>query len=51
MTLSFNNILYEQIDGISMGGSLGQVLANKIMTECEKVIVDKLMKEKITVLY
>ena len=30
-----------------MGGSLGPVLANIIMTECEKVIVDKLMKKKV----
>ena len=28
-----------------MGGSLGRVLANILMTEWEKVIVDKLMKE------
>ena len=30
-----------------MGGSLGPVVANIIMTECEKVIVDKLMKRKV----
>ena len=30
--LSFNNILYEQIDAVSMGESLGSVLANIIMT-------------------
>ena len=47
MALSFNNKLYEQIDGVSIGGSLGPVLANIIKTECEKVIVDKLMKEKV----
>ena len=46
-TLSFNNKLYEQIDGVSMGQSLGPVLANIIMTECKKVIVNKLMKEKV----
>ena len=38
---SFNNKMYEQLDGASMGGSVGPVLANIIMTECEKVIVDK----------
>ena len=27
-----------------MGGSLGPVLANTTITECEKVIVDKLKK-------
>ena len=51
MVLSFNNKLYEQVDGVSMGGSLGPVLANIIMTECEKVIVDKLMKEKVVMFY
>ena len=34
-----------------MGGSLGPVLANIIMTECKKVIVDKLMKEKVIMFY
>ena len=46
-TLSFNNKLYEQIDRISMGGSLGPVLANIIMTEFEKWIADKLIKKKV----
>ena len=30
-----------------MGGSLGPIVANIIMTECEKVIVDKLMKKNV----
>ena len=30
---SFNNKIYEQIDGVSMGSSLGAVLANIILTE------------------
>ena len=51
MALSFNNKLYEQVDGVSMSGSLGPVLANILMTECEKVIVDKLMKEKVVMFY
>ena len=42
---TFNNIIYEQKDGVSMGASLGLVLANIIMTECEKVIVDNLLKK------
>ena len=50
-TLSFNNKLYEQIDRVSMGGSLGPVLANIISTECEKVSVYKLMKEKCITFY
>lgn len=40
---SFNLILYEQIDGVSMGSSLGPVLANIIMTELENVIVRKML--------
>ena len=40
---SCNNILYEQIDGVSMGACLGPVLANIIMTELEKVVVDKMI--------
>jgi len=40
---SFNNVIYEQIDGVSMGSSLGPTLANVIMTELEKVIVDELV--------
>ena len=50
-TLSFNNKLYEQIDGISMGGSLGPVLVNIIMTKREKFIVDKLMKKKVIIFF
>ena len=38
--------MYEQKDGVSMGGSLGPVLANIIMTECEKVIVNQLIENK-----
>ena len=36
--------IYEQIDGVSMGASLGPVLANIIMTELEKTVVDKLIR-------
>ena len=42
-TFSYNNSIYEQKDGVSMGASLDPVLANIIMTECEKVIVDQLI--------
>ena len=35
-TFSFNDKLYEQIDGVCVGSSLGPVLANVIMTELEK---------------
>ena len=43
--------MYEQLDGVSMGGSLGPVLANIIMTKCEKVIVDKLIEGGIIKFY
>ena len=43
--------MYEQIDGVSMGGSLGPVLANIIMTEFEKVVVENLIKTGIVKLY
>ena len=36
---SANNELYQQIDGVSMGSSLGPLLTNIIMTEMEKAII------------
>ena len=39
---SFNNKLYQQKDGVSMGSSLGPVLANIIMTELENVVIKPL---------
>ena len=50
-TFSFNNKMYEQVDGVSMGGSLGPVLVNIIMIECVKVIVDKLIEDGIIKFY
>ena len=44
-TFSFNDKLYEQIDGVCMGSSLGPVLANVIMTELEKIVLPKLIEE------
>ena len=41
-TFSFNNQLYEQTEGVSMGSSLGPVLANIILTEFERVVVSDL---------
>ena len=38
-----NGVIYEQTDGVSMGASLGPVLANIIMTELERVVVDDLV--------
>ena len=42
---TFNNIIYRQKDVVSMVASLGPVLVNIFMTECEKVIVGDLVKE------
>jgi hypothetical protein len=39
----FDGKIYEQIDGVSMGAALGPVLANIIMTELERKVVDQLM--------
>ena len=39
-----DGVIYEQIDGVSMGASLGPVLANIIMTELERVVVDDLIR-------
>ena len=48
---TFNNKLYEQTDGVSMGSSLGPVLANIIMTELEKHVVSKLIKNNVIKFY
>ena len=42
-TFSFNNQLYEQLVGVSMGSSLGPILANIIMTELENVLTKDLL--------
>ena len=42
---------YEQTDGVTMGGSLGPVSANTIMTECEKAIVNQLIENNIVKFY
>ena len=39
--------MYEQTDGVSMGESVGSVLVNIIMIECEKVIVKQLIENDI----
>ncbi|XP_066910788.1 uncharacterized protein [Clytia hemisphaerica] len=40
---SCNDQLYEQIDGVSMGSSMGPLLANIIMTELEEIVVKPLI--------
>ena len=41
---SFDGKMYEQIDGVSMGLFLEPVLANIIMTECERGTVNKVLQ-------
>ena len=48
---SCNGIYYEQIDGVSMGGSLGPVFANIILTEFEQVIINPLINSGIIKFY
>ena len=48
---SYNNKLYKQIDGVSMGSSLGPVLANIIMTELEKIVVSDLINSGLIKFY
>ena len=43
-TFSFDNVLYEQVDGISMRSYLGPVLANIILTQFENVILKPLIE-------
>ena len=42
---SFNDQLYEQTDGVSMGGSLGPLLANIIMVELESKVIRPLIND------
>ena len=42
---SSNNELFEQIDGVSMGSSMGPLLANIIMTELETLIIKPLVDD------
>ena len=46
-----NGIIYEQTDGVSMGASLGPVLANIIMTELERAVVDHLVNSGVLKFY
>ena len=50
-TFSFDNLLYEQCDGVSMGSSLEPVLANIILTEVESVIVKLLIETSVLKFY
>ena len=48
---SFNNKLYEQIDGVPMGSPLGPLMANVIMNELERVVVKDLFSKEYLKLY
>ena len=48
---SANNKLQQQIDGVSMGSSLGPLLANIIMVEMEKTIIKKFIDDNILLFY
>ena len=48
---SYDNIIYQQCDRVSMGLSLPLVLANIILTEFEKVVVTPVMKSGILKFY
>ena len=48
---TFNNKLYQQKDGVSMGSSLGPVLANIIMTELEETIIQQLIENDVIKFY
>jgi hypothetical protein len=43
---SFDGQIYVQKDGVSMGSSLGPVLANIILTEFERLIVFELIADR-----
>ena len=50
-TFSFDNLLYEQCDGVLMGSSLEPILANIILTEVESVIVKLLIETSVLKFY
>ena len=50
-TFSFDNVFYEQCAGLSLGSSLGPVLANIILTQFENVIVKPLIETSVLTFY
>ena len=48
---SCNGTLYEQLDGVSMGSSLGPALANIILSEFENIIVTELVNSGVIKFY
>ena len=51
MCTKTNGILYEQLDGVSMGSSLGSVLASIILSEFEDIIVFELVNSGVIKFY
>ena len=50
-TFPFDGKIYKQIDSVSMGSLIGLALANVIMTEFERLVVDKLIKDGLIKFY
>ena len=48
---SANSKFYKQIDDVSMGSSLGPLLANIFITEMDKTIIKNLIDDKILLFY
>ena len=48
---SFHGKIYKQIDGVSMGSSIWPVLANVIMMDFGRLVVDKLIKDSLIKFY
>ena len=48
---SFDGEIYKQIDGVLMGLPLRPVLANEILTEFEKIVVDNLINNDLIKFY
>ena len=46
-----NKKLYQQIDGVSMGSSLGPLLANIIMTELKRKVIKQFIDDKTLMFY
>ena len=46
-----NNKLHQQIDSVSMGSSLGPLLANIYITEMEKTIIKKFIDKSASLFY
>ena len=48
---TFNDKIYKQINGVSMGSLLGPLLAKVFMTKLEKAIIQKLIDKKFIKFY